>query len=140
MESVTTVSTATRCTETIDVLTARLETVLRNKQTMIEGAARACDDYPGEIARVHTALDERKRQIVLAGTDANRTKGKTMEVKVDSLVVTSSQLRICAAMCQRACPEGTLEYVQKIIDAASQLLLDEVSVVKVETVQVAMSD
>jgi len=135
MDSVTSVPLSTRCSETIDVLVARLETVMRNKQTMIEGTARVCEEYPGEIARVHAALEERKRHVLAAATADHNAKGKDLEVSADGLLVTACQLRVCAAMCKRGI--DARQYIGTMLDAASRFLTLEETVEAVSVEDVA---
>jgi len=122
-------ATAAKCSDAAAVLLTRSETVAAAKQAMADLTTQACGDYSAAIDRLHADLDEHRRKHISEAKGLCKSRGKAMDAEVDELVVSASQLRTCAAMCDSAlCAadvgkrESTLAYAERAVAAFSGIV------------------
>ena len=122
-------ATAAKCSDAAAVLLTRSETVAAAKQAMADLTTQACGDYSAAIDRLHADLDEHRRKHISEAKGLCKSRGKAMDAEVDELVVSASQLRTCAAMCDSVlCAadvgkrESTLAYAERAVAAFSGIV------------------
>jgi len=114
-------SVTARCNEMIDILSARLATVIANRQNLVHALEFAQQNCAADIKKLHGELEDKKHQVLELGRSMHCADLKKLDISADELVIMASQMRTCAGMCSIS-PHTNPSYIQRMIASSSSVL------------------